>query len=190
MPLIDLNALDNCELQTDPFDHIVVPDFLPPEALKRINVDYPAIDTATNHELHDLKYGPLFTNFLFELQTDEFRAHLGDKFGVDLSNCPTTITVRKYCERSDGHIHTDIGPGGLHRRGETTGWSPAGLPAHRLVLARAQAVRRRATHVAVQLPVRQQTGTTQPEGQPDRHTLQQACAGNTLNPGAVCQIVP
>ena len=73
MPLIDLSALDNCELQTDPFDHIVVPDFLPPEALQRINVDYPAIDTATNHELHDLKYGPLFTNFLFELQTDAFR---------------------------------------------------------------------------------------------------------------------
>jgi hypothetical protein len=107
MSLIDLNALDACELQTDPFDHIVVPDFLPPEALQRINVDYPAIDTATNHELRDLKYGPLFTNFLFELQTDAFRTHLGDKFGVDLGNCPTTITVRKYCERSDGHIHTD-----------------------------------------------------------------------------------
>ena len=107
MTLIDLDALDACELQTDPFDHIVVPDFLPPEALQRINVDYPAIDTATNHELHDLKYGPLFTNFLFELQTDAFRAQLGDKFGVDLSNCPTTTTVRKYCERSDGHIHTD-----------------------------------------------------------------------------------
>jgi hypothetical protein len=107
MTLIDLNALDSCELQKDPFDHIVVPDFLPPDALKRVNGDYPAIDTATNHDLRDLSYGPLFGGFLSELQTDAFRTSLGNKFGVDLSSCATTITVRKYCERSDGHIHTD-----------------------------------------------------------------------------------
>ncbi len=107
MTLIDLDALDACELQTDPFDYIVVRDFLPPEALKLVNADYPAIDTATNHDLRDLTYGPLFDKFLSELQTDEFRRHLGSKFGVDLSHCPTTTTIRKYCERTDGHIHTD-----------------------------------------------------------------------------------
>jgi hypothetical protein len=107
MALIDLDALDACELQKDPFDYIVVPDFLPPEALKRVNADYPAIDTATNHDLGDLTYGPLFDKFLSELQTDEFRRHLGSKFGVDLSHCPTTTTIRKYCERTDGHIHAD-----------------------------------------------------------------------------------
>jgi hypothetical protein len=107
MALIDLDALDACELQKDPFDYIVVPDFLPPEALKRVNADYPAIDTATNHDLGDLTYGPLFEKFLSELQTDEFRRHLGSKFGVDLTHCPTTTTIRKYCERTDGHIHAD-----------------------------------------------------------------------------------
>jgi len=107
VPLTNLAALDACELQTDPFDYIVVPDFLPAAALKRVNSDYPAIDTATNHDLRDLSYGPAFRDFLAELQTDNFRTHLGDKFGLDLSNCPTTATIRKYCERSDGHIHTD-----------------------------------------------------------------------------------
>ncbi|MCB1696169.1 MAG: 2OG-Fe(II) oxygenase [Pseudomonadales bacterium] len=107
MDLIDLGALDACELQTDPFDYIVVPDFLPPENLKRVNADYPAIDTATNHDLRHLAYGPQFAKFISELQTDTFRTHLGKKFGVDLSGCPTTTTVRKFCERTDGHIHTD-----------------------------------------------------------------------------------
>jgi SM-20-related protein len=107
MSLIDLKALNAVELQTDPFDYIVVPDFLPREALRRVNGDYPEIDTATNHELRDLKYGPLFQTFLSELQTDAFRMQLGDKFDVDLSDCPTTITVRRYCERTDGNIHTD-----------------------------------------------------------------------------------
>jgi len=105
--LTDLAALDNCSLQTDPFDYLVVPDFLPCRALAQVNSDYPAIDTATNHDLRDLTYGPAFSTFLAELQTDTFRTRLGDKFGVDLTNCPTTITVRKYCERSDGNIHTD-----------------------------------------------------------------------------------
>jgi len=105
--LIDLSALEACEMHSDPFDYIVVPDFLPPQALARVNADYPAIDTATNHDLADLHYGAQFSTFLGELQTNAFRQALGDKFGVDLAHCPTTITVRKYCEQSDGNIHTD-----------------------------------------------------------------------------------
>jgi hypothetical protein len=85
----------------------VVPDFLPPAALQQVNADYPAVSTATNHELRDLSYGPEFDAFLWELQSASFRRHLGQKFGVDLTDCPTSTTVRKYCERTDGHIHTD-----------------------------------------------------------------------------------
>jgi hypothetical protein len=33
--------------------------FSPTGALKQVNADYPAIDTATNHDLRDLTYGPL-----------------------------------------------------------------------------------------------------------------------------------
>ena len=107
MSLIDLDALDAAELQTDPFDYIVVPDFLPPSALKEVNADYPIIDSAANHDLRDVSYGPQFAKLVSELQTDEFRTHLGRLFGVDLSECAETITLRKYCERTDGHIHTD-----------------------------------------------------------------------------------
>jgi Rps23 Pro-64 3,4-dihydroxylase Tpa1-like proline 4-hydroxylase len=107
MTLTQLAALDAAELQTDPFDYIVVPDFLSPAQLKLVNADYPEISTATNHELDDLHYGPRFAEVLQELETDEFKQHLGDKFNVDLSESPTTVTVRKYCERTDGHIHRD-----------------------------------------------------------------------------------
>ena len=107
MALTELAELDAAELQTDPFDYIVVPEFLPKEPLKLVNKDYPDITTATNHALGDLHFGPRFSELVDELRSDEFKQHLGAKFGVDLSDCPTTITVRKYCERSDGHIHTD-----------------------------------------------------------------------------------
>jgi SM-20-related protein len=107
MTLTQLDALAAVELQTDPFDYIVVPDFLPAAKLKLVNADYPEISTATNHALDDLHYGPRFAEVLQELQTEEFKRHLGDKFKIDLTDSPTTITVRKYCERSDGHIHRD-----------------------------------------------------------------------------------
>jgi hypothetical protein len=36
-----------------------------------------------------------------------FAAHLEDKFGMDLSGCTPTIAVRRFCEATDGNIHTD-----------------------------------------------------------------------------------
>jgi len=107
MTLTRLDALDASELQTDPFDYIVVPDFLPAAELKQVNADYPDIDSAANHDLRDLDYGPHFAQLVRELETPEFKEHLGKKFNVDLSDSPTSITVRKYCERTDGNIHTD-----------------------------------------------------------------------------------
>ena len=60
MPLINLNAVREAELHTDPFDYMVAPAFLSAEALARVNADYPDIDTAANHSLDNLQYGPEF----------------------------------------------------------------------------------------------------------------------------------
>ena len=93
--------------ETDPFDFMVAPGFLAPEPLSRINADYPAIDTAANHSLENLSFGPAFGNLMDELQGAEFAQVISDKFDMDLVGLPTTVTVRKFCERTDGNIHTD-----------------------------------------------------------------------------------
>ena len=107
MNLINLKALREAQLQTDPFDFLVVPGFIGASALARINGDYPAIDTAANHALENLQYGPAFGELLEELQEPGFLEALGSHFDMDLSAMPTTVTVRKFCERTDGNIHTD-----------------------------------------------------------------------------------
>ena len=107
MSLIDLQALCEAELHTDPFAYMVVPGFLSPEVLARVNADYPAIDTAANHALDNLQYGPTFAELMRELQSRDFAAVLGERFHMDLASLPTTVTVRKFCERTDGNIHTD-----------------------------------------------------------------------------------
>ena len=48
MSLINLDALRATPLQTDPYDYLVVPEFLSADALQRVNRDYPAIDSAAN----------------------------------------------------------------------------------------------------------------------------------------------
>ena len=107
MSLINLNALRQAELHRDPFDFMVVSDFLSPQGLVKINADYPDISTAANHVLENLEYGAAFGQLMQELQGQSFAQLLGERFDMELVSLPTTITVRKFCERTDGNIHTD-----------------------------------------------------------------------------------
>jgi SM-20-related protein len=107
MSLINLDTLRQAELQSDPFDFMVVPNFLSPQALGRVNEDYPDISTAANHALENLQYGSAFEELMQELQGQPFAQLLGERFDMQLASLPTTVTVRKYCERTDGNIHTD-----------------------------------------------------------------------------------
>ena len=107
MDLINLSALEKATVSTDPFPYTVVPDFLSADALAAANADYPVITSAANHALDDLSYGPAFARLISELESEEFARTLGGLFDMSLEGLPTTITVRKFCERTDGNIHTD-----------------------------------------------------------------------------------
>ena len=109
MPLIDLDALRAAQLNTDPFDFLVVPDFLSPDTLAQVNADYPAVQSAANHALESLSYGPAFGALMAAIQDVDFATVLGERFGMDLASLPSTVTVRKFCERTDGNIHTETG---------------------------------------------------------------------------------
>jgi hypothetical protein len=107
MPLLNFAALDAAPLKREPFDYLVVPDFLTPGALAGANRDYPEITSPGNKDLEALHYGPGFGALIDELTGAEFARHIAGKFGVDLDDAATTVTVRKFSEASDGNIHTD-----------------------------------------------------------------------------------
>jgi SM-20-related protein len=102
-----MEALRAAQLHTDPFDHLVVPDCIAANALAQINQDYPAIDSAANHTLENLTYGAAFEKLMEELRSTAVATVLGEQFDMELASLPTTVTVRKFCERTDGNIHTD-----------------------------------------------------------------------------------
>lgn len=107
MSLINLEALRAAKLETEPFDYLVVPNIFNERVLTRVNADYPKIDSAANHVLEGLSYGPSFEALMAELQGHALASQLGEMFDMDLPSLPTTVTVRKFCERTDGNIHTD-----------------------------------------------------------------------------------
>ena len=105
--MIDLLALRETPLQSDPFDFVVVPHFLDPDNLAAVRAGYPALIGPGNHRSEALESGAAFSELLKELQSSALTRHVEAKFGVDLSDSRLTITVRRYCEATDGHIHTD-----------------------------------------------------------------------------------
>jgi hypothetical protein len=107
MSTFDVDAFHATPLQRKPFDYLVVPGFIRPDALAALNRDYPQIDAPGNMAADNLDCGPAFAQLLATLQSQPFADLVGEKFDVDLRGCAPTISVRRFSEATDGNIHTD-----------------------------------------------------------------------------------
>jgi hypothetical protein len=104
---LDMDALKTTPVTQEPFAFFVVPGFVRPEARVDINRDYPKIAETGSFPVAQLSYGRFFREMLDEMASDEFREAFEEKFDVDLSGRPHTVTVRGQCSPRDGRIHTD-----------------------------------------------------------------------------------
>jgi len=107
MSLINLEALRATPLKTDPYDYFVVPAFVSGKALDDVIADFPDIQSTGSIPPSELDIRGAFEQLLEEMNGPEFRAAVEEKFGLDLSDRPTMFTVRGYCSRTNGKIHTD-----------------------------------------------------------------------------------
>ena len=107
LSMLDLERFRTTPLTREPFDFLVVPEFVRPEARGGIDKDYPVVDRAGSFPLGEVSYGPAFAKLIEEMRSEEFRKAFEEKFGIDLSNRPDMITVRGRCSEKDGKIHTD-----------------------------------------------------------------------------------
>jgi len=94
-------------LVRQPFEYLIVPQFIAPQALAEINAGYPKISTSGSFPVDQVAFGPAFQTLLDELNSETFREAFEDKFQIDLSGRPTITTVRRRCGPGDGKIHTD-----------------------------------------------------------------------------------
>jgi SM-20-related protein len=107
MTAIDLEAFRNTELVRDPYEYVVVSDFLKPGALDAINDDYPKLKRHGSYPVSEVDSGPSFTALLDELASGPVTQAFAEKFEIDLTDRPTMVTVRGHCHAKDGRIHPD-----------------------------------------------------------------------------------
>jgi len=105
--LLNLDALRDAQLQTDPYPFFTVDQSILSEAVMDVIRDFPSIRDGGSFNLDDVKYGPAFDHLLKCLDTPEFRKILCDKFDVDVMDLPMMITLRGYSRQKDGRIHAD-----------------------------------------------------------------------------------
>ena len=107
MSFCDFTALERTPLERDPFEYLVVPDFIKPEAFASVVADYPDVPGPGSHPPAELDIRGKFAELMDELLGPQFRAAIENKFAIDLAGRPTMYTVRGYIREKDGSIHTD-----------------------------------------------------------------------------------
>ncbi len=105
--MLNLEKLAAAEFHTQPYEYLLVDDFLHDQYKTAIITDFPEIERHGSFPLSTLKYGPAFAQLASELFSKQFADVVGDKFSIDLAPYPTMLTVRGWCDESDGQIHTD-----------------------------------------------------------------------------------
>ncbi len=103
----DFDALEQSPLQRDPFDFLVVPDFIKADRFPAVIADYPAVPGPGSHPPAELEIRGRFKELMGELLGPQFRSAIERKFAIDLTGRPTMYTVRGFVRDKDGSIHTD-----------------------------------------------------------------------------------
>ena len=104
---LDLRRFLDTPLRRDPFDHVVVPEFLSGETGGAVAAAFPRIERGGSFPASALDVGPVFAGFIEELESVEVRDAFETKFGVALAGHPTMVTLRGRCRAKDGRIHAD-----------------------------------------------------------------------------------
>lgn len=107
MTLLDLDRLRAAPLRRDPFDFVIVGNFVPPPDHAALITDFPRLPGHGSYPLDPDACGPAFARLANELSGNELRREIENKFDIDLTGRPTMITVRGYSDGKDGRIHTD-----------------------------------------------------------------------------------
>src|SRR5438067_1141012 len=105
--MLDLDRLRACPLERDPFDFVIVDNFIRAECLPAMVADFPPLASHGSFPMIPGMGGADFARLVAELEGEPLRRTIEEKFALDLSGRPTMITLRGKSDGKDGRIHTD-----------------------------------------------------------------------------------
>jgi SM-20-related protein len=107
MVQLDYQKLDATPVASEPYRHLVVPNFVPADVLPEIVAGLPALEKGGSYPTGGLRLGEAAAALMAELEGPRFRDAIAAKFGLDLAGAPTMVTLRGRSREKDGRIHTD-----------------------------------------------------------------------------------
>ena len=107
MAHLQLDKLVSAKLEAAPFMYAIVPGFLNPQSVARINATYPDIATGGSYPIESLDAGMAIKEVIDELDGPEFERVIAQKFDVALEGRPKMYSLRGHTRAKDGQIHTD-----------------------------------------------------------------------------------
>lgn len=107
MAHLNIDKLQAAKLETEPYLYTVVPGFLSPESVSRINATYPNIEKGGSYPIESLEENMTIKEVIDELDGPEFQKAISEKFNVELEGRPKMYSLRGYTRAKDGQIHTD-----------------------------------------------------------------------------------
>ncbi len=105
--VLDISALRRAGLQRDPFDHVVVPAFVPAAAAQAIRACFPVADHGGVEPARSRGSGDALDRLLAALRETRTSVAFSEVFGFELAPETLMIHLRSRCRQQDGRIHTD-----------------------------------------------------------------------------------
>jgi len=94
-------------VSSEPFNYVIVPEFLDADTVQSINATYPNIEKGGSYPLESLETDMKIKDVIDELDGPEFESTVAQKFDVELEGRPKMYSLRGYTRAKDGRLHTD-----------------------------------------------------------------------------------
>jgi hypothetical protein len=104
---LDYAKLAATPVADDPFPHVVVPAFLPEASRSAVVSDLPALSRRGSFPPESIRLGPAARALVEAMEGPRLRDTIAAKFGLDLADAPTMLTLRGWTSERDGRIHCD-----------------------------------------------------------------------------------
>ena len=105
--ILNLGALRNSSVELTPFSYLCIDNFINPSHQQEVADSFPRVLLNGSVPLQQLEYRGAFATLMTEMQNDELRHLIAEKFEMNLTNRPCFVTVRANARRKDGRIHAD-----------------------------------------------------------------------------------
>ncbi|MGE5567226.1 MAG: 2OG-Fe(II) oxygenase [Parcubacteria group bacterium] len=105
--MLSFHRFTEIEVRDRPFRHLVGSGFLDRADADELAEDFPDPGKTGFFPAEELRCGPAFEALIDELRSYEFSREVGERLGLDLTEHPQMIVVRRWSAAKDGRPHTD-----------------------------------------------------------------------------------